>query len=127
MENEKIKILLVDDEEDILEICADAFEMEGLSVLKALSAVIALELLEKETVDVIISDSFMPKMTGEEFLTKLANLKKMPLFYLATGAVDADVEKIKQLGGRGVIVKPFDIDEIVSQVLSDLGKKSKAS
>jgi CheY-like chemotaxis protein len=66
----KYKLLYVDDEESNLRIFKDAFRRD-FNVITALSAFEALDILEKEAVDVVITDHRMPGMTGVEFLREV--------------------------------------------------------
>jgi CheY-like chemotaxis protein len=120
--NEKIQILIVDDEPDLLEMYTEVFESEGFLVHGAPSALVALELFKaNSSIQLIISDSHMKGMTGLEFLKTLIEIyKTIPHFYLATGDMDQSEESIKSLGGHGLVLKPFDVDEIIIKIKKDL-------
>ena len=62
-------VLVVDDERAITELLKEALSMEPYRLLSAASAEQALDLLEKDPVDVVVSDEMMPGMTGTEFLS----------------------------------------------------------
>ena len=116
-------ILIVDDEEDIMEICSDAFEMEGFRVSGATNGQLALEIFHNTEIDVVISDSMMPGMTGDELLSKIRECQKsMPHFFLSTGLIDADEEEYIKKGAAGVIRKPFDAFEIVNRIKEKLAQ-----
>lgn len=113
------KILIVDDEEDLLEVCADAFEFAGHQVRTALNVTQALKILETDRFDAIISDSNMPDMSGEEFLAKIHKdviVGQKTQFYLATGAIDVNTKLLEENGASGVVTKPFDIDELIERI-----------
>ncbi|MBP9681064.1 MAG: response regulator [Bacteriovorax sp.] len=122
MENKKISILIVDDEEDLLEMYRELFEQEGFEVTTASSAIDGLEILKiKREIRLVISDSQMKGKTGLEFLKDLKETyESIPLFYLATGCMEQSEEKIKSLGGAGLVLKPFDLDEILAKIKKDL-------
>jgi len=123
MNNSKLNILIVDDEEDLLELCADSFEMEGFNVYKALDGKKALEVLKDVEAHVVVSDAYMPEMSGEELLRQiLLQEGKTPLFYLSTGAIDVTEEEIKSKGATGLISKPFDMDELIERIVGDIKK-----
>lgn len=128
MNDNKPSILLIDDEPDLLEICADAFEMEDYSVLTASDGKIGLDVInENSHIDVIISDSHMPEMTGLELLDELSNSGKgYPLFYLSTGAIDVTEDELKEKGATGLISKPFDLDDILERIKTDLEARKNA-
>lgn len=120
--SDKILILIVDDEEELLEMFKDFFEISGFDVLTATSANEALQVYKSnQNIRLIISDSEMQAMTGLDFLKNLKELyTKIPLFYLSTGSIEKSDEDVKLLGGTGLFLKPFDIDEILIRIKNDL-------
>ena len=124
MENTKPSVVIIDDEPDLLEICADAFEMEDYDVLTAPDGRKGLDIITSNKIDVIISDSYMPEMTGLELLANLTEQgDDFPLFYLSTGAIDITEEDLKEKGATGLISKPFDLDEILERIKNDLAAR----
>ena len=127
MINNKPSIIIIDDEPDLLEICADAFEMEDYVVLTAPDGLKGLNLIKENKFDAILSDSFMPEMTGLELLDTLkASGEPYPLFYLSTGAIDLSEEELKVRGATGLISKPFDLDEILDRVKKDIDNRKSS-
>lgn len=122
MSNEKISILIVDDEQELLEMYQEFFEMEGFQVTTASSAIDGMNIYkENQDINLIISDSHMKHMSGIDFLKKLKlTYQTIPAFYLTTGASEYTDEQIKSFGGRGLILKPFDLDEIIVRLKKDL-------
>lgn len=123
MKNEIIPILIVDDENELLEIYREFFEINGFKVLTASSAIIGLEIY-KHNLDIrlVIADSNLgTSSTGIDFLNALTSIyQKMPVFYLATGEIELAEEYIKSLGEHGLVLKPFDLDEILIRIKKDL-------
>lgn len=122
MSDEKISILIVDDETELLEMYRDLFEMDGFKVTTATSAKEGIEAFKNDqSIRLIISDSNMGDMSGIEFLKNLkATYGTIPVFYLSTGALEQSEDYIKSLGGRGLVLKPFDLDEILIRIKKDL-------
>ena len=122
MVDERISIFIVDDEQPLLEIYKEVFELEGFSVLTTSSAFEALELYRNNlNIRLIISDSHMTPMSGVEFLKELkSTYQTIPLFYLLTGSIEQSEEDIKLLGGHSLILKPFGLDEILIKIKRDL-------
>lgn len=120
--NEKIPILIVDDELELLEMYRELFEMDGFEVTTASSAQEGLEAYKRNLdIRLIISDSNMGDMSGIEFLKSLkATYQTIPVFYLSTGALEQTEEYIKSIGGHGLVLKPFDLDEILIKIRRDL-------
>jgi PAS domain S-box-containing protein len=104
-----IRVLLVDDEPDLMEICREYLEMSGeVSVLGVESGALALEALQKERFDAIISDYQMPQMNGIQLLREVRARHGGLPFILFTGrgredvviqALDGGVDSYLQKGG----------------------------
>jgi DNA-binding response OmpR family regulator len=83
------KILLIDDEPDLLELIADFLEMEDFEVLKAENGTDALELYSQHSdIAAIISDQNLGDMTGNDILEKLKAGGDYPPFFFSTGSLD---------------------------------------
>lgn len=118
-------ILIIDDETDLLEMYRDYFEMDDFAVFTAAAASKGLEVLESHPeIQVVISDAHMGGMSGLELLAVLNKKSTKPLFYLATGDLDQTDDKIKTLGGTGLLTKPFDMAEVIKRILKDLNGKA---
>lgn len=122
MSNNLISLLIVDDEPDLLEMYRELFEMDGFVVYTATSAQEALNVYQThQNIKLIISDANMGEMSGIDLLKALKkNYQTVPVFYLATGAMEQTEEDIKALGGTGLVLKPFDLDEILLRIKRDL-------
>jgi len=98
---------------------------EGYEISLAEDGVKALELLEKKTIDMIISDLQMPNMTGIELLRQVRQLYPDVLFMLITafGTTETAVEAMK-LGAYDYLTKPFKIDEVRINIQNALRSKS---
>jgi len=122
-----MKIIIVDDEADLIELCTDIFEMEGHQAVGFTSPLKALEYIRAgNDFDAIVSDSTMPELTGLEFLEKVKELtvgNERP-FFLSTGRIDFKESELLKVGVTKVIIKPFDISQVVVEIV-DLIKKNK--
>ncbi|MBC7712597.1 MAG: response regulator [Rhizobacter sp.] len=117
------KVLLVDDDTDLLDMYEEVLDIEGVQILKATSGAHALELCQqhKNDIQVVISDSNMGAMTGMDLLKNLGSYyETLPVFYLLTGAFDVKETEVVNAGGRGLILKPFDLDEILERIKKDI-------
>ncbi|HEY9165902.1 MAG TPA: response regulator [Candidatus Kryptonia bacterium] len=116
-------ILLVDDEQANLELFCTILENEGYRTLAAKNAVEALELLESNKPDLIISDIYMPQMGGFEFYERvqaMGDLRTVPFIFLSALADRDHVRVGKELGADDYLTKPIDIDELVTTVRGKL-------
>ena len=111
---EKQTLLLVDDEPNILSSLRRLFRPRGYKVLTAESGAAGLEILERENVDLVISDMRMPEMDGAQFLEKVRERKPETIRLLLTGY--SDITSILAAINRGeiyrYITKPWDDNDI---------------
>ncbi len=123
-----ISILIIDDEEDLGELCAEAFEAEGLtSVSYVTTPAEALKCISERFYHVILSDATMPEISGYDIFAKAKQCYagKSYLFYFITGSVSIEKKEVLELGATGLIAKPFDLDEMVEIVKKDILKTFK--
>lgn len=126
---EKLQILIVDDEQQMQVAMEAVIARMGHAVLKCANGQEALETLERAKVDLVISDMRMPVMTGGELLAKLhENYPKIPVVMItAYGTIAQAVDAMKH-GAFDFITKPFsaeDLESVVSRALN-LGRRSQA-
>lgn len=122
----KVQILYVDDEVDALHSLQIGLEDRGYDVLIAESGKNALELLKKNTPDVIIADLRMHPMNGFELFQEVKKNTKMtsvPFFFL-TAVDDFLAQKYGQtLGVDAYITKPIELDYLETIIKRKLGKQ----
>lgn len=114
-----LKILVVDDENDIREIVVDEFIYSGAEVFNAPNGKIAFELYQAHgPFDIVLSDVRMPGGDGIELLRNIMSQKgPKPLVHLISGFTDVTVPEALKLGAKSLISKPFHIDHVI-QLLS---------
>lgn len=118
-ENTK-RILLVDDEVDLCKVAAWDFEYAGFKVTQANSGQEALELLQKEEFDVLISDIKMPNGDGIDLVKKIKLMDiKLKAIYLMTGFISESESILFSLGVTQLFQKPIDT-EIIIKLLNEL-------
>ena len=112
------KILLVDDELDMLAVTKARIEHAGYEVLTAGSGEEALNRLAKDTPDLILLDLLLPKMQGQEVCKRIKcddNLKRIPVILFTASA--SDIAKIaKEVNADDYIMKPFEPDELLGKI-----------
>ena len=118
------KLLIVDDEADVREFAQNFFKRRKLDVLTAESGEKALEILEKEKVDLILLDVTMGGIDGIETLRRMRERKDKTEVIMVTGTNDQETTSAaKDLGVVAYIHKPLVLDELEKEVLNRLGKK----
>lgn len=127
---EKLQILIVDDEQQMQVAMEAVIARMGHAVLKCANGQEALETLERAKVDLVISDMRMPVMTGGELLAKLhENYPKIPVVMItAYGTINQAVDAMKN-GAFDFITKPFsaeDLERTIDRALRP-GKRAAVS
>jgi DNA-binding NtrC family response regulator len=111
------RVLLVDDEPDLLEILSQGLASRGIDCFTAKDGREALELIQSERPAVILSDYSMPKLNGMELLKFLGDLKiHIPVIWLTGNADQATFREAWRVGVYDFFEKPFKIEEIAAQV-----------
>ena len=124
-----MRILVVDDSADTVDMLRTLLEMDGAMVSTAAGGPEALEVLERESFDAILSDISMPGMDGFELLNrlrKLPNGRDVPVLALTGFGRAEDVERAKSVGFFSHITKPVDVAQIVA-MLQKLPARTNAS
>ena len=106
-------ILIIDDEKSLLELLSVVFKREGYGIRTALSAQKAFEIMDKENVDLIVTDIKMPKTNGMDVLKHVKTIRPdVPVVMItAYGSINQAVEALKA-GALDYVVKPFDVEEL---------------
>jgi len=110
------KILVVDDEPQIIKLVTMNLELEGFHVIGAKDGYEALTKLTKELPDMVILDVMMPDMDGFETLKSIRELSSVPVIFLSVRGQEFDRVHGLDLGADDYITKPFSPRELVSRI-----------
>ena len=110
------KIIVVDDEKEIRNLIEIYLKNEGYEVTKASDGEEALEILEKEDIDLIILDIMMPKMDGIEVCKRVRENLNIPILMLSAKSEDMDKIQGLMTGADDYITKPFNPLELIVRV-----------
>jgi two-component system KDP operon response regulator KdpE len=115
-----LRVLVVDDEPQILRFLRPALEASGYEVLHAATGREALRLIANSAPDITVLDLGLPDMDGKEVLAKARSFTSAPILVLS--ARDREVEKIAalDLGADDYVEKPFAIGELLARLRSAL-------
>ncbi|KXL51816.1 transcriptional regulatory protein YycF [Anaerotignum neopropionicum] len=117
------KILIVDDEKNIVEIIAFNLKKEGYKILKAADGVDGVKLALEENPDLILLDIMMPKMDGYEACKKIREKKNTPIIMLTARAEEVDKVLGLELGADDYVTKPFGVRELMARVKANLRRQ----
>jgi DNA-binding NarL/FixJ family response regulator len=117
------KLLLVDDDPNLILLVKDYLEFRGYTVITAENGRVALEVLEHNQPDMIICDVMMPEMDGYTFVKHVREstaTDRIPVLFLSAKGQSQDRVKGLSTGADVYMVKPFEPEELVAQVESSL-------
>lgn len=128
MDNQKLSILLVDDEENLQDALRLNFEMEGYEVTSAYDGLQALKAVENEHFDLIILDVMLPEVDG---VTVCENIRlkndEIPILMLSAKNQSADRVLGLRKGADDYLSKPFNLEELLLRVQNLIQKSQRIS
>jgi len=111
------KVLIVDDEESLRRIVAQAFSDRGYTVITADNGSDGLQLATTERPDIVILDLIMPGLSGFEVCRRIrqdVTMTRTSVIITSAKSYKPDIDKAIELGADAFIVKPADLDELIS-------------
>lgn len=119
------RILVVDDEPDVMDISTVRLKHLGYEIIPAVDAEEAIAFLQKNIPDLILLDLLLPKMQGDELCKKLKSddkFKHIPIILFTASAIRPSFpEIIKEVGADDCILKPFEPEELLGKVKKFIG------
>ncbi len=121
----KKRILVVDDEMDLVETLRFSLEMEGYEVLTSYNGEEALQLARNNQPDLILLDVMLPKMDGYKVCRLLkfdARYKHIPILMLTAKSQEKDRITGQETGADEYITKPFEMEDLMKKIRTYLGQ-----
>ena len=123
--DQPVKILVVDDDREIVEVIRIFLSQEGYDVLCAYDGVQALQIATEQDVRLIIMDIMMPRMDGIAATLRLREEKNIPIILLSAKSEEADKILGLNVGADDYMTKPFSPLELIARVRSNLRRYMK--
>jgi DNA-binding NtrC family response regulator len=122
----KVRVLLVDDEEQFVETLAMRLEARDFAVATAFSGDQALDYLKATEADVVVLDVLMPGLSGIDTLGMMKKIRPLTEIIMLTGhaTVETAIEGMK-LGAFDYLMKPTEIDELVAKITKAQQRKAE--
>jgi DNA-binding response OmpR family regulator len=117
--SEHRRVLVVDDQQEIVELTASILRSDGLRVDTAYSGSAGLDLVFRERYDLVLLDINMPRMDGWETLRLIRaddDLQTLPVVMFSIKGEVRDKVHAMQMGATDYITKPFQVDDLVQRV-----------
>lgn len=125
--SEQPKILIVDDEPNIVQTLQDRLEMNDYIVITAGNGKEGLDKALAEKPDIILLDVIMPVMDGHEMLERLRKTEEgcnIPVIMLTARSQTQDIARANSCGVEDYVVKPFDLSELLEKIERILENKT---
>jgi two-component system, OmpR family, response regulator CpxR len=122
----KVRLLLVDDEEQFVEVLAERLEARNLDVRKAFSGDEAIAKLQDQESDVVILDVLMPGKDGLETLREIKQIRPIVEVIMLTGhaTVETAIEGMR-LGAYDYLMKPSETEDLVKKISRAYRRKAE--
>jgi DNA-binding response OmpR family regulator len=111
-----MRILVVDDDPPSVKMISFLLREEGYDVISADNGVAALELIDRETPDLVVLDVMMPHLDGYEVCRRIRQKVDVPIIFLSAKGETMDKVTGLQLGGDDYLAKPFEPAELLARV-----------
>ena len=114
----RVKILVIEDDREILEVISVGFEMRwpGVKLVSTRLGREGVELAASENPDIIILDLGLPDVTGFEVLREIRAFSRVPILILTVRSEEADIDRGLEWGADDYMTKPFQQAELQSRV-----------
>ena len=117
MENDKVKVLVVDDEQDIRTLLNIYLKRLGYDVVEAVDGMEAVEAVRADnSIDLIVMDIMMPRLSGTEACEKIREFSSIPVLFLTAKTKEPDQNEAYDVGGDDFLPKPFTQNEFNRKV-----------
>ena len=118
------KILLVDDDKDLLQMLSSYFELKGYIIKTAVNGLEAMERI-KENPDIILLDVNMPGLDGLEVCRQIRDKISCPIIFLTAKVEEQDRINGLMVGGDDYILKPFSLRELEARIAAHLKREER--
>lgn len=117
---DKIKVLIAEDDKDIIEVLRLYIESNDMEVLAAEDGEKALKTAESDKPDIALVDIMMPKINGYELIKRVRKISNMPIIIISAKSSDSDKVLGLDLGADAYITKPFNPLEVIAYIKAEI-------
>lgn len=121
------RVLIVEDDEDIMEITSMYLHKSGYDVIAAVDGTSALRLFELEKPDLVLTDIVLPDLDGTELTRKIREISNVPIIMMSCKKEAHDIVDGLELGADDYITKPFEPKVVIARVKSQLRRYRNGS
>lgn len=113
---ERLRVLLVEDEESFIDALTIGLEREGFDVVSAADGQLAMETFAPDRFDIILLDLMLPKMSGLDVCRAIRNLSDVPIIVVSAKGEEVDAVLMLEIGADDYVTKPYRLRELVARM-----------
>ena len=119
------KILVVDDDFEILKLMRTILEMKNYQVMTYQEVTVPIDINNFKGFDLILLDVMMPNIDGMQICKQIRNKVSSPIIFVSAKDTEEDIVSGLNLGGDDYITKPFSINQLVAKVAANLKREER--
>lgn len=120
-----MKILIVEDHEDVNAMLTELFEQAGYQVTNAMDGVEGFKVFMRNEFDIVLLDIMLPYKSGDELLKEIRAISDVPVVMISAKDLVSTKIDLLRLGADDFITKPFDLGEVLARIESILRRINK--
>ena len=124
---ERLRVLLVEDEESFIDALTIGLEREGFDVVSAADGQLAMEKFAPDRFDIVLLDLMLPKMSGLDVCRAIRNLSEVPIIVVSAKGEEVDAVLMLEIGADDYVTKPYRLRELVARMRAVLRRHETAS
>jgi DNA-binding response OmpR family regulator len=111
-----VRVLIVDDDTDLLDVMTYALRREGYDVVGAADGLQALDRMRSDLPDFVILDVRLPRLNGFEVCRRIRHISEVPIIMLSARSEEPEILRGLQLGADDYIIKPFSLKQLAARI-----------
>ena len=119
------KILVVDDDFEILKLMRTILEMKNYQVMTYQEVTVPIDINNFKGFDLILLDVMMPNIDGMQICKQIRNKVSSPIIFVSAKDTEEDIVSGLNLGGDDYITKPFSINQLIAKVAANLKREER--
>jgi two-component system response regulator RegX3 len=119
----RIKVLVVEDEESFIDALSIGLDREGFDVAIARDGQQAMSVFGKESVDVVLLDLMLPKMSGLDVCRAIRTSSDVPIIIVSARGEEVDMVLMLEIGADDYVTKPYRLRELVARIRAVLRRR----
>ena len=124
---DRLRVLLVEDEESFIDALTIGLEREGFDVVSAADGQLAMEKFSPDLFDIVLLDLMLPKMSGLDVCRAIRNLCDVPIIVVSAKGEEVDAVLMLEIGADDYVTKPYRLRELVARMRAVLRRHETAN